>query len=252
MEGWSEGKIVQRTVWDEGLATLRIEADTQPFRAGQFFNLGLHVGTEFVRRSYSAASAPGQPLEFFLSQVPAGSLSPPLLDLEVGDKVFVERRPLGFFTLEKVSTTRDLWLVATGTGLGPFIAMLRTGDPWERFERVIVVQGVRHRRHLAYAEELQRLTLEHPGRFNWLPVVSRPEEATSFSSLACIEGRVTTALVRGALEDRATVTLSPEHSHVLLCGNPAMIEEMVPLLIGRGLKRNKSKDPGQISFEKYW
>src|SRR4051812_11946435 len=139
MNGFVEGRVAARRDWAPGLITLTVDAQIEPFTPGQFANLGLESGAELTRRSYSIASAPGAPLEFYLKEVPAGVLTPKLTRLEVGARVLVERKPQGFFTLAYVPPCRDLWLVATGTGLGPFIAMLRSPEVWQRFERVSVV-----------------------------------------------------------------------------------------------------------------
>lgn len=245
--GWTHAAIVDRRLWAEGLVTLRLEADTEPFRAGQFFNLAMPLEQGWVRRSYSAASAPGEPLEFFIARVEEGDLTPALTDLPVGAEVQIERQAHGFFVLEKVPVARDLWLVATGTGLGPFIAMLRTGEPWKRFQRVVVVHGVRRADHLAYAEELAAFGAMTNRPLIYVPVVSREEPGPG-----ALPGRVTTALREGNLERQAGLALHPEQSQVMLCGNPAMIEEMVPILAARGLRRHRLRSPGNVSFEKYW
>src|SRR4030095_8633926 len=98
----------------------------------------------------SLASVPGDPLEFFLVRVAGGALTPSLLSLDVGDTLFVDDKPRGFFTIEYVPRCRDGWLVSTGTGLAPFLSMLRSKRVWQRFERVVVVHGVRLNAHLAY------------------------------------------------------------------------------------------------------
>lgn len=261
-------RIAARRDWTPGLVTLRLDHEGPDFRPGQFFNLAL-PGLELpavdpagsadrgagelggaptaplVRRSYSAASAPSAPLEFYLSRVAEGELTPRLFALGVGDEVLLDPGALGFFTLHEVPDADVLWLVATGTGLGPYVSMLRAGVPFERFGRVVVVHGVRTSAELGYAEELRALA-RGDGRIGYVPVTSRaaPPEGG-------LEGRITTALASGALESRAGATMN-ERSQILLCGNPAMIEETVELLKGRGLKKHRRKDPGQYHFEKYW
>jgi ferredoxin--NADP+ reductase len=246
MTGWSTGIISGRHAWAPGLYTLTIDANPEPFVAGQFFNMGLPMGDQFVRRSYSAASAPGQPLEFFITRVEDGSLSPQLADLEVGGQIWVEPRARGFFTLDYVPPAAELWLIATGTGLGPFVSMLRAGALFDRFERVVLVHGARVASHLAYASELEQLAAARAGRLVRVPVVSR--EVVE----GALRGRVTDALRDGRLEARAGTSLDPERSHVMLCGNPAMIEEMMAAFEGRGLRRHRVRKPGHVTFEKYW
>jgi ferredoxin--NADP+ reductase len=227
--------------------TVTIAAEIEPFEPGQFVNLGIWEAGELLRRSNSIASAPDAPLEFYLTEVQAGVLTPQLFRLKPGDPIYVEKKPQGFFLLRYVPPCRELWMVATGTGLGPFIAMLRTEDPWRCAERVILVHGVRQASHLNYADELDRLAGERAGRFQRLRVVSREPDADNV-----LHGRVTTALADGSLEKEAGAALAAERSHVMLCGNPAMIEDMTEALKQRGLRRHRLRNPGHITIEKYW
>ena len=247
MQGWSAGHLIARRDWATGLSTLVIEAEVEPFAPGQFVNLALELGGVIERRSYSIASPPGAPLAFLVTEVPGGVLTPHLLRLSVGDRVLVEPKPQGFFTLQWVPPATELWLVATGTGLGPFLSLLASATLWERFERVVLVHGVREAAHLAHRDELDALVAEKAGRFAFVPALSRAPGAG-----AILSGRVTTLLGDGSLERAAGTTLEPARSHVMLCGNPAMIEEMTTRLGERGLKKHRVRAPGHITVEKYW
>ena len=246
MNGFEQGRVAARRDWAPGLITLTVEAAIEPFVAGQFVNLALEIDGQFVRRSYSVASAPGSALEFYLKEVVGGVLTPRLTRLEPGAHVWVERKPQGFFTLGYVPQCKELWLVATGTGLGPFLAMLRGGEVWQRFERVSVVHGARSATHLSYADEFQALSAAHPGRLSYTQLVSAGDHG------AALPGRVTTALADGSLEQRAGLALDPERSHLLLCGNPDMILEFTARLTERGLRKHRVRTPGHITAEKYW
>jgi len=246
MNGFEQGQVAARRDWAPGLITLTVDAGIEPFVAGQFVNLGLEIEGQFLRRSYSIASAPGAALEFYLKEVPGGALTPRLTRLEPGATVWVERKPQGFFTLGYVPPSRELWLVATGTGLGPFLAMLRASDLWQRFERVSVVHGARYTTHLSYADELAALAAAHPGRLSYTPLVSGGSPGSALS------GRVTTAFADGSLEARAGLALDPERSHLMLCGNPDMILELTAVLALRGLRKHRVRTPGHITAEKYW
>ena len=246
MSGWSEGRLLSRRDWAPGLSTLRVEADVEPFSPGQFVNLSIEGAADEDRRSYSIASPPGAPLEFLVTEVAGGKLTPKLLALGPGDPLLVERKPQGFFTLRWVPAARDLWMVATGTGLGPFLSMLKGSELWERFERVVVVHGVRDASHLAHRDDLVRLGAERPA-LTHVGVVSREAVASPL-----LHGRVTTALDDGSLERAAGVAIAPEHTHVMLCGNPQMIEDMTGRLATRGLRKHRVRTPGHITIEKYW
>ena len=246
MNGFEQGRVAARRDWAPGLITLTVDAAIEPFVAGQFVNLGLEIDGQFVRRSYSIASAPGAALEFYVKEVAGGALTPRLSRVEPGASVWVERKPQGFFTLAYVPPCRDLWFLATGTGLGPFLAMLRKGEVWERFERVSVVHGARHATHLSYADELRALSEAHPGRLAYTQLVSGGTPG------AALPGRVTTALADGSLESRVGWTLNAERSHLMLCGNPDMILEVTAVLAARGLRKHRVRTPGHITAEKYW
>ena len=243
---WTPAKLLQRLDWAPGLATFRFDLELEPFVAGQWVNIAVSAGGERVKRAYSLASAPGAQPEFFVTEVADGAVSPRLFALQPGDGLEVESKAQGFFTLDYVPDAEQLWLVATGTGLGPFVSMLRAGQVFERFSRVVVVHGVRKAAHLAYASELRDAGADRC-RVSYVPVVSRdPDEG------GVLHGRVTTALSSGQLEDRAGVQIAADKSHLMLCGNPDMIHDLMELLKQRGLQRHRVRKPGQITTEKYW
>jgi len=243
---WEEAKLVGKHKWDEGLYTLTLDRALD-FQPGQFVNLGVIIEGKRVKRAYSIGSAPGAPLEFFIVEVDNGALTPRVLARPVGETVLVNARPAGFFTLNWVADARDLWLVSSGTGLAPYISMLRHGEIWDRFERVIVLHGVRFAAQLAYVDELRQHGADHPGRLVYVPVVSRQPEAEGV-----VHGRVTSALTNGELEAIVGRLPDPALDHAMLCGNPAMLDDMQALLEERGLSINRRKKPGQITVERYW
>jgi ferredoxin--NADP+ reductase len=244
---WIETKIASRRDWAPGLMSLSLEAGAAPFVPGQFINLGLELAGGRVKRSYSLASAPGEPCEVYLSLVPDGALTPALFERGPGDSVWLDDRALGFFTLDHVPPAERLWMVATGTGLGPFVAMLRSPTVWQRFERVVVVHGVRYMSHLGYAAELARLLDEHPAQLAYVPALTR--EAPPSGALS---GRLPALIASGELERRLAIGFDPARDHVLLCGNPAMISEVTSVLATRGLEKHRPRKPGHVTIESYW
>jgi ferredoxin--NADP+ reductase len=247
---WHEVSVVRRVDWAPGLVSLVLDADLGPFRPGQFIDVAVEAANaEGGRpgRSYSIASAPGQPAELFVSLVVGGEITPRLCAAQPGDRIRLRWPPAGVFTLDRLPDARHLWLIATGTGLSPYISMLRDTPGWQRFERVIVVHGVRTAADLAYRAELAALAAEHPGRITVIPVVSREPDAPD-----ALHGRITTLHASGELESRAGVGLSAEDSQVMLCGNPAMVEEMRARFEAMGWTRNSPKRPGQFTVEAYW
>lgn len=225
--------------------TLQLAAQAA-FKPGQFMNLGLHLPSGFVSRSYSLASAPGEQLEVLLARVGEGALTPALFDLQPGAAITLDDKPQGFFTFDYVPPHRDLWLLATGTGLGPFLSMLRSGAAFERAERVVLVHGTRGPAELANRAELLQLVADRGGSFRYVPALSQQPEAP------LAQGRITALLASGELEARAETPLTPDRAHVMLCGNPTMIEDAIALLASRGMKRHRQRTPGHITTEKYW
>lgn len=247
MTGLAEGRVMAVQRWADGLATLNIEADIERFEPGQFVNLARECEGDVLRRAYSLASPPGSPLSFLVTRVEGGAFTPFLLSREPGDRVLVERKPQGFFTLRYVPPAADLWLVGTGTGLGPFLSILGAGEAFSRFERIVLVHGVREPNHFAHRAELEAMERAHAGRFRLIRTVTRSDTTNG-----ALRGRVTELLQRGELERAAGFELSPERSHLMLCGNPAMTDEMLALLAPRGLVRHRVRKPGHVTIEKYW
>ncbi len=198
-----------------------------------------------VNRPYSVASPHGKTLEFFIVLVETGQLTPHLWRLNPGDKVDVSQKAAGSFTLGHCPEAKSLWLLATGTGIAPYIAMLRTNEPWRKYDRIVFVHGVRHKADLAYQAELAEHRQRYGNRFTSLAVVSREEVP------GALTGRITTCINNGSLESMAGLPITGE-SCVLMCGNPDMLNETEALLEGRGLKRHRSKSPGNIVVERYW
>lgn len=223
--------------------TIQFDELRPRFVPGQFFNIGLAVEGRPVKRAYSAASAPGETLEFVISKVAGGHFTPLLFERQEGDAVTVDPQPAGFFTLDFLpSGIRDLWLIATGTGIGPYISMLRAGALAE-FHRVIFVHGVRHREQLTYADELHA-----PRNAVYMPTLTAPGEQASSG----LHGRIPALIASGELERVVGIAFDSESSHFMLCGNPDMIRDSMLCLEARGLRRHKRREPGHITTEKYW
>lgn len=256
MPNWIKGKIVGKQIWAEGLFTIRVDVPgVEPFKAGQFLHLAIRDpectaeepdDQRRINRPYSVASPHGQELDFFIVVVPDGDLTPHLWKLEVGDEVQVSDRGAGRFTLDKSPASENLWLIATGTGLAPYIAMLRTPEPWDKYKNIIVVHGVRHAKDLAYTEELRKLETTYPGRFSLVQTLSREQ------SNAALFGRIPRLFENREIEMEVGIDCLPEDSTVLLCGNPAMLDSMEEVLGRRDMKEHRSKSPGQIVVERYW
>lgn len=244
---WISGTISRKHVWSDGLFTLSIHCPgVLPHESGQFHQVGIQLPDKHLHRPYSVASPPGDTLEFFIVRVDDGELTPRLWALNEGDGIDVSMKATGGFTLSHTPMSECIWLLATGTGLAPYIAMLREPKIWERYSKVVLVHGVRHASDLAYLDELEETKARFPGRFKSTAVVSRAEVPGTIS------GRITTAIEKGTLESAVDVPLRPENSVVMMCGNPQMLDDVEALLGARGMHRHKKSNPGHIVVERYW
>jgi len=253
-EKFTRQRLLEVQTLTPNLFTLRTSRDPGfRFTAGQFARLGVRKPSGcIVWRAYSMVSAPHDEfLDFFSIVVPDCEFTSELSRLAVGDELLVDKQAFGFLTLDRFPDGRDLWLLATGTGIAPFLSILQDFEAWQRFERIILVYSVREARELAYqqliAELPQRDYLDGLGsKLLYLPVVTREQIP------GALHGRITTLIENGELERAADLQLTPEHSRIMLCGNPQMIEDTRAVLKARDLNLAMTRRPGQVAVENYW
>lgn len=220
------------------------------FTAGQFARIGLKVGEELVVRAYSVVSSPfDETLEFFSIVVPDGAFTSNLQHLKVGDELYLEKIPYGYLTLARYQQPlpHDLWLLATGTGLAPFLSMLQDFDTWSKYQKINLVYSVRTAAELAYVDRIQEIAETfgegHIG-FKFISIITRDPSAQ-------LHDRLPVLIENGELEKVAGIELSPATSHVMLCGNPEMVDDTKDALKRRGLTMNR-RGEGNIAVENYW
>ena len=244
---WLEGRVIENRQWTDTLFSLRVEAPKLAFQAGQFVRIALDVEGQQVARAFSFVNPPEDPLlEFYGVIVPEGPLSPRLARLRVGDALQVASNPAGFLVLREVPEARTLWLLSTGTGIAPFLSILRTETPWQRFREVVLVHAARHARELTYRDLISGLQKQRGAALRYVTFVSREAAPGSLA------GRIPAAIGDGRLEAAAGARLSPETSQVLLCGNPDMLKDVTAALVERGLRKHRRRAPGHITVESFW
>ncbi len=253
-----------------GLIILRVAPDgweLPAWESGQFGILGLPGSAprtmlsdpedtpadpdKIIRRAYSISSSPEERnyLEFYITLVQSGALTPRLFDLKPGDPVFLGPRISGIFTLQDIPEGNNLVLVGTGTGLAPYMSMLRGTLECRLDLHTVVLLGARHSWDLGYRGELIAMQRFCP-TFHYIPVISRPEqELVPWSGQT---GYVQDLWDRGLVAEAMGKQPTPGNTHVLLCGNPGMIEGMISRLEQDGFVEGTKKEPGQIHAEKYW
>jgi ferredoxin--NADP+ reductase len=221
------------------------------FKNGHFLMVGLEVEGRPLLRAYSVASPNYEEhLEFYSIKVQNGPLTSRLQHLKVGDQVLVNNKPVGTLVISNVLPGKRLYLFSTGTGLAPFLSIIRDPDTYERFEDVVVVHGVRHVNDLAYSDYIKKELPQHEfigeqvqKQLHYYPTVTREP----FEN----QGRVTELIQSGKLTDDLNLpALAPEHDRALVCGGPRMLEDLVQLLESKGFKEGSSHDPAHYTIER--
>ncbi len=237
------------------------------YTPGQFAILGLPAGSprieisdaeenppapdKFILRSYSIASSSAEKefLEFYISLVRSGTLTPRLFCLKRGDRIFLRPKVSGMFTLNQIPAESNLVLMGTGTGLAPYMSMIRTFIKPDDNRNLSVVHGARHSWDLGYNSELSTLN-NMLDNFHYVPSITRPEhELTAWTGH---QGYLQDIWKSGAADADWDSPATPETTHIFLCGNPAMVEAMVSILAGDGYKEQKKSGSGQVHLERYW
>jgi len=240
-ESWLTGTVIENRPWTDTLFSLRVQGAALSFQAGQFVRIALDIDGQRVARAFSFVNPPHDPvLEFYGVIVPEGPLSPRLAKLNAGDALYVAHNPAGFLVLSEVPDAETLWLVSTGTGLAPFVSILRTETPWRRFRNVVVVHAARYARELTYRDVIGQT------KARYVSFVSRENAAGSLA------GRIPAAIADGRLEQAAGLRLAPETAHVMLCGNPQMLRDATAALVARGMRKHRRRTPGHITVESFW
>jgi ferredoxin--NADP+ reductase len=224
--------------WNDTLFSFRTTRDAGlRFINGQFVMIGLEVDGRPLTRAYSIASANHEEhLEFFSIKVANGPLTSRLQHLQPGDPIIVSKKPTGTLVLHDLKPGKRLFLFATGTGLAPFMSLIHDPETYERFEKIILIHGVRWTNELAYHDYIEHELASHEyfgelarQQLIYYPTVTRE----AFRN----EGRLTDLINSGKLfSDIGQAPLDPEHDRAMICGSPAMLTDTAALLDVRGFK----------------
>ena len=254
-----------------GTMVLRVKLDGEPFpfEPGQYTVLGLRRSSHrigdaapdspelrkkphdfMIRRAYSITSnSTDDELEFVITLVRSGDLTPRLFALREGSRVYMEPRASGLFTLDTSSGVRDVLMVATGSALAPYMAMIRSGMPDSEDHQFVILHGAAVSWDLAFRAQMEELAALS-GQVTYVPVVAEPERDGTWQGLT---GTLQEAIRSGELEDRVGIPLSPDRFDVYLAGNPQVIDEVTEQLRAEGFQTGDPRDPAtNVHVEKYW
>lgn len=239
--------------WNESLFSFRTTRERSlRFKNGQFVMIGLEVQGKPLMRAYSIASPNYEDhLEFFSIKVQDGPLTSRLQHLKVGDQIMVSRKPTGTLVPDDLLPGRNLYMLSTGTGLAPFLSLIQDPEVYERFEKIVLVHGVRHVNELAYADFISKTLPAHEylgddisEKLIYYPTVTREEFHT--------RGRLTNHISSGKLfEDVGVPALDPRQDRAMICGSPAMLVDTGALLDSLGFKISpRMGEPGDYVIER--
>jgi len=239
--------------WNDRLFSFRTSRDPGfRFRNGHFVMVGLEVEGKPLMRAYSIASANHEEyLEFFSIKVPGGPLTGRLGKLRAGDSIFLSRKPVGTLVVDDLRDGERLYLFATGTGLAPYLSIIRDPETYERFDQVILVHGVRHVSDLAYSRFIQNELPHHPylgecilNQLTYYPTVTREPFLN--------QGRITDLVASSKLfMDLGLPELDPVCDRAMLCGSPGMLRDMRVLLDERSFSCSPQQGcAGDYVFER--
>jgi ferredoxin--NADP+ reductase len=238
--------------WNDTLFSFKVTRDMSfRFKNGHFTMIGLANGDRPLLRAYSVVSANyEEELEFFSIKVPNGPLTSRLQHLKVGDDVYINKKPTGTLTVDNLLPGKNLYLLSTGTGLAPFLSIIRDPEVYEAYDKIILIHGVRKVDDLAYFDFLTTQLPEHEylgeevrEKLIYYPTVTRE----AFRN----QGRLTDLIKSGKLfEDIGLPSMDPEHDRAMLCGSPTMLKECVEILEDFGLKETRQGNLGSYVVER--
>jgi ferredoxin/flavodoxin---NADP+ reductase len=252
MSAFNEEQVLSVHHWTDRLFTFTTTRDPAlRFSNGHFTMIGLRVNDKPLLRAYSIVSANYEDhLEFLSIKVPDGPLTSRLQHIQVGDKIIVGKKPTGTLVVDYLLPGKRLYMLSTGTGLAPFMSIVRDPETYERFEQVILVHGVRQVDELAYHDLLVNHLPNHEflgelvtSKLRYYPTVTREDFVTM--------GRVTELINTGKLfTDLQVPALNPAEDRVMICGSPGMLRDLKVLLEARGFHEGNTSKPGDFVIER--
>jgi ferredoxin--NADP+ reductase len=252
MSAFHEEEVLTVHHWTDRLFSFTTTRDQAlRFSNGHFTMIGLKVNEKPLLRAYSIVSPNyEETLEFLSIKVQDGPLTSRLQHIKVGDKIIVGKKPTGTLLIDYLLPGKNLYLLSTGTGMAPFLSIIRDPETYERFEKVILVHGVRQVNELAYHDYITQELPKHEflgemitHQLLYYPTVTRE----AFRN----QGRVTDLMENGKLfADLGLPTLDPINDRVMICGSPQMLKDLKHMLETRKFKEGNTTTPGDFVIER--
>ncbi len=251
MSNMNRERVTSVRHWNDTLFSFTTSRDPGfRFKNGHFTMIGLETDGKPLMRAYSIASANyEEELEFFSIKVPDGPLTSKLQKIEVGDEILMSRKPTGTLVVDHLIPGRNLYLISTGTGLAPFMSIIKDPEVYERYDKVILTHGVRYKSELAYQQDIDDLPNNEffgemvQGKLLYYPTVTREDFRN--------QGRLTDLMESGKLmSDLGLPEFDLENDRFMVCGSPAMLKDTCAILDRQGFKEARHGDLGHYVIER--
>ncbi|QJC32057.1 ferredoxin--NADP(+) reductase [Enterobacteriaceae endosymbiont of Donacia versicolorea] len=250
MTEWIIGNIKDIKYWTKNLFSIILNAEVNNFIAGQFTKLALRINGEKIQRIYSYINSPkDKNYEFYISNIKDGKFTPYLYKLKINDKIMISKNASGIFTLNNIKVCENLWMLSTGTGIGPYLSILQDGICFKKFKKIILVHTIRYINDFNYLYIIKKIKKKYKNKFILQIILTR----NSYINNSILYGYIPNLIQSGDLEKKIGIKIHKNNSHIMLCGNPNMIKETRKILeVNKNLSRNFINKSGNITSEQYW
>lgn len=249
MSIWVTGKIVKVKYWTDQLFTIIVHAPINTFIAGQFTRIRIKINDKAVQRAYSYLNAPNNSnLEFYINTISGGKFTPHLRSCIAGSTLMLSKKSYGRFILDEIPNCENLWMLATGTGIAPYLSILEHHDSrLNKFLNIILVHATRFSKNLNYLFKMIQLQKIYSNKLHIETILSQEKSINS------LYGRISNLIENNLLEKKIGLNFNAKNSHVMLCGNPDMICDTKKILYKKySMKDHLKFNPGHITQERYW
>ncbi|VFP78395.1 Flavodoxin/ferredoxin--NADP reductase [Buchnera aphidicola (Cinara cuneomaculata)] len=248
MNSWLKAHLIKLKKWKNNLFTLIIQAPINKFIAGQFTKLSyIDSNKKRIQRAYSFINSPNNKnLEFYILLIKNGALTPQLYDI-YSHEIFISKNSFGFFTIAELPHKENIWMIATGTALGPYCSILQHENILDKFNKIILIYAVKYSVDLNYLNLFKKLKKKYKNKII-IKIILSQEKNKKY-----LYGRIPDLINSGRLEKSIKEPLCADTSHVMLCGNPDMIKNTQKILYSlKNMKKHLRRNPGHITSENYW
>ncbi|QJC30808.1 FAD-binding oxidoreductase [Enterobacteriaceae endosymbiont of Macroplea appendiculata] len=251
MTDWITGKIKKIKYWPKNLFSIIIHANINMFLPGQFTKLSLKINNMQVQRAYSYINAPeNKNHEFYIKNIICGKLTSYLKSLKYDDNIMIAKQAFGTFTIKNINPCQNLWMISTGTGIGPYLSILQDGQCFKKFKKIILVYSIPNMEYFSYYHLVRSLYKKYHKQLIVQIILTQQHHVNNENFLY---GRIPQLISNKILEHKINIKIHKDSTHIMLCGNPNMIKETKSILQhDYNLKKNYIDLQGHITTEQYW